>query len=180
MTDDDARRLISKFESGETSVADEQALYAYFRTASLPDDLKPMKDLMAWYENGCEGEPEAAVKPVSIGKVGKLRMIINIAASVAVVAAIGMAAYLSGGTSEASDDFAEIYAGSYVIRDGVKITDPDLIREDILKAQSRTDSIMHVIERKADSERLLANAVEKVIGDNPRSIEIIMDKINNQ
>ena len=50
LSEAEARALLERFESGDTSLADEQALYLFFRSADLPPDLAPLRPLMAWYE----------------------------------------------------------------------------------------------------------------------------------
>ena len=47
---------IARFMEGETTNAEEQAIYRYFRTADVPEHLKPYASMFAWYEDGMSEE----------------------------------------------------------------------------------------------------------------------------
>lgn len=176
LNDDDARLLLRKFEEGSTSVSEEKALYIYFSRRHLPSDLAPLRGLMAWYENGCVGEPPA-VHPAR-RRSSRMR-IIAAAASAAVLIASGIAALRLSADSTPSDDFATIYAGSYVIRNGVKITDPELIREDVLRAEEINRLIALEVARISDPQRMLAEAVHSAVNDEEIAEIILRQSTNN-
>lgn len=180
LTDDEARRLLERFDAGLTSVAEERDLYAYFRRKTLPADLEPMRGLMAWYERGCVGEPAQAA-PVAEPSRRRRKMrfsMLGAAASAALLIGIGIT-LLTVGHKESDDSFATLYAGSYVIRDGKKITDPDLIRDEILRTEALADSLASVGSRYDDPDRLIANAVRSAYADNPHTAQLVLDIIEN-
>lgn len=51
-TNDDIRRLIRRFMAGETSVDEENRIAGYFRTHDVDDDLRPYKEMFAWFDEG--------------------------------------------------------------------------------------------------------------------------------
>lgn len=184
LNDSEARLLLVRFEAGETSLEEEQTLYAYFHRRDLPADMRALRGLMSWYEGGCVGEPFLE-EPVSAKKhTNRFRQILLSAASVALLVALGFAAFTLTGRSAAessAEEFAELYRGSYVIRNGEKITDPALIRDDIMRARHLTDSINQLIAMRTDRQHLLESAVERRIGAaNPRTMEKIMNTITQQ
>lgn len=179
LADDDARRLLERFDSGLTSVDEERDLYAYFRRKTLPPDLEPLRGLMAWYEGGCIGEP---AQPAPVAKPSHRRKrrfgLLGAAASAALLIGIGITA-ITLGHEDSDDSFATLYAGSYVIRDGKKITDPDLIRDEILRTEALADSLASIGSRYDDPDRLIANAVRSAYADNPYTAQLIIDMIEN-
>jgi hypothetical protein len=192
LSEAEARALLERFESGDTSLADEQALYLFFRSADLPPDLAPLRPLMAWYEGGCSGEPQmspsvapSSSEPTRIRRFAALRPILMSAASVALVVALAFSIRSLSGSSQIAgepehDNFAELYGGSYIIRNGEKITDPALIRNEIMRAGRLTDSINNVIAMRTNPDNLLASAVEKRIGSShPRAVETIISTLQN-
>ncbi|MBD5345616.1 MAG: hypothetical protein HDR92_00595 [Bacteroides sp.] len=180
LSDDDARRLRALFEAGETTVEEERALYAYFRTASLPPDLSPLRGLMAWYEGGCKGEPSTADCTRRPQRSLWLRTALVSAASVAVLFAVGFSAYRYHKAEQSVyEEFAELYKGSYVIRDGVKITDPNLIYADVMEANRVADSINDLIAMNVNQSMIIYEAVKHEIGGtNPSAVEKVMHTIN--
>lgn len=180
LADDDARRLLERFDQGLTSVDEERDLYAYFRRAALPADLEPMRGLMAWYEGGCVGEPvktESAARP---SRLRKMRSgLLGAAASAAVLIGIGVTA-LSLGHKESDDSFATLYAGSYVIRDGKKITDPELIRDEILRAEAIAESLASIGSDYDDPDRLVAEAVRNAYPTNPYAAQLIINLLEDR
>ncbi len=181
LADSEARLLLARFETGETSLEEEQSLYAYFRRKDIPADMQSLRGLMAWYEGGCVGEPFREEALPEKKHVRRFRHILLSAASVALLVAVGYTAFnLTSRRADdlSADEFAELYRGSYVIRNGEKITDPELIRDDIMRARHLTDSINQVIAMRTDPQQILATAVERRIGSsNPRTMEVIMNTI---
>lgn len=177
LTSAEGRALLSRFEAGETSPAEETALFDFFRSPALPADLEPLRPLMAWYAGGCEGEPQTpAAAP---RRSFSLRPLLRMAAAVAAIIAVAVTALHLPQDSPAAptDDFATIYAGSYIIRDGRKITDPDLIRDEILSRQARLDSINTLIASARDPQSRLVRAIEERYASNPLARQAALDII---
>lgn len=148
-----ARKLTSDFLDGMTTPEQERMLYDYYRLEDLPKDLRGYRKMFAWYTS------------VEKSKTMQRRRIIrtDIAAAIAVLAVAGASVWFS--RSERSD-LSDRYAGSYIIRDGKKITDIDLILPELQKAESETDSILKSME-----EMVLDNSADEIILQSIRSIE---------
>lgn len=48
---------INRFLEGETTNAEEQAIYRFFHTGDVPSHLMGYAPMFAWYEGGMQGEP---------------------------------------------------------------------------------------------------------------------------
>ena len=120
--------LLERFFEGQTSNADEQELYRFFRRDDLPDEFIGHKPLMQYFETGLAdelGRPEEEAKAHKETKTHRLRNLRifwgGVAASFLMILSASL--YLMKP--------ADPYAGSYIIRNGVRITDLDLIRPEL-------------------------------------------------
>ncbi len=130
ITDDEARRLTEMFLDGATEPAQEQELYTYYAGRNVADDLKCYRDMFAMY---------ASLTPRSAAGKSSRRPYIPAAAAVAVLAVVG--AYVFSAQSSLSGDNGSVYAGSYIIRDGKKITDLKRIMPTLHRADNYVDSL---------------------------------------
>ena len=48
---------INRFLEGETTNAEEQAIYRFFHAGDVPSHLMGYAPMFAWYEGGMQGEP---------------------------------------------------------------------------------------------------------------------------
>ncbi len=132
--------LIERFFDGTTTDEEERELYAFFRLAGddLPEHLREYRDVFAWFDTGIAGEisdkaplyPLPAVAMESKDEDRKPRKPRKrwmrwtaVAASVLVAAA-----FYSLYTMDRAD---AVLLEGYVIRDGVKITDMDVIGSEL-------------------------------------------------
>lgn len=177
LTSAEARAMLTRFEAGETSLAEEAALFDFFSSPALPADLEPLRPLMAWYAGGCVGEPQAPAATKRRSFI--LRPLLRMAAAVAAIIAVAVTALHLPQDSPTgpADDFATIYAGSYIIRDGRKITDPKLIRDVILSRQARLDSINTLIAAASDPRTCIVRAIEERYASNPLARQAALDII---
>lgn len=58
LTNKNIEEYINRFLDGETTNAEEQAIYRFFRTGKVPAHLKEYAPMFAWYEGGMQGEPK--------------------------------------------------------------------------------------------------------------------------
>ena len=120
--------LIARFFEGETSNAEERELYDFFTGEDIPEELMRYKPLFGYFDTGLEEELKTGQEPVQVVKFRRNRGWL-LAAGVAAVLLVGV---LVRPLFHASvDGDLERYEGSYVIRNGVKITDLDEIRPEI-------------------------------------------------
>ena len=121
--------LIERFFEGQTSNEEERELYDFFSKENVPVHLLPYRRIFAYFETGIKEEfnhqPE---KPKNIQSVRKIKISTwsSIAASLLILISFGIYHF----TRE--KEFNP-YEGSYIIRNGVKITDPKIVIPEIEK-----------------------------------------------
>lgn len=159
------RRTIDRFLAGETSCREERQLYDFFRRSDIPADLAGYKEMFLWYASLADSvqesstdsveEPESRRQPDSSRRVRLLPLRswqwLSAAAVVAILFTIGLV-FRSPSASVPEEYMA--YEGSYIIRDGKKITDLSVVVPEIRKAErlvsERLDALNASIE-EADS-----------------------------
>ena len=121
ITNRTARQYIDKFMDGATSNAEEQALYAYFRTHNVPQELQPYREMFAYYEAGMPDELLPAPVPLSEARPRrrKLWRFASMAAAACLLAWIGFA----GKRYYDWQEFVHTYEGSYMIVKGKRVED---------------------------------------------------------
>jgi hypothetical protein len=133
--------MLNRFFEGQTSGEEEQTLYRFFRQDGLPAHLARYKPVFRYFETGLAEElPAASVAPPRI--LPPRRAVLTVLAA-AILA--GCIFCLPCRKTEPFDP----YEGSYIIRNGVRITDPELIRPELEK------SFREALRQQADTERLL-------------------------
>lgn len=124
-----ARRLTAMFMNGDTSLKQESLLYKYYSSDDVVDDLQEYKTMFILLSDAAgEAEPHTLrVRPIPLW--------LGIAASLALILTIAVTFILPSRETSSSDCFAEVYAGSYVVRNGKRITDPTEIEQQIRLAE---------------------------------------------
>ena len=144
--------LVGRFLDGTTTAEEEKQLYAFFRGNDIPEHLQPYREMFAWFGQGLEEEfatkkDPLPVLPVRAGHRFRIwGTIAAVAATVALILLVRPAA-----ETAAFDPFE----GSYIVRNGVKITDPALVRAEA-EATIRT-----VEEEELKMALLLYNAYKE-------------------
>lgn len=111
------QQLIGRFLEGRTSNAEEQLLYDYFSEENVAPELAQYREMFRWY---AAGMPEHKDKSIVLPHLTKTtRRWLAAAASLLLLIGIGFG-YRS--YQKQQSEYA-IYEGSYIIRDGKKITD---------------------------------------------------------
>ena len=146
--------LLERFFEGQTSNDEERQLYLFFKQEELPDELAQYKQVFKYFESGLANELGVAKETREDTKtrhlpVAKKRWLVwgSVAASVLIVL-FSTLFYFD------HIEQADPYAGSYIIRNGVRITDLDLIRPELEAAVQKS----LLIEQEAEQliERLTA------------------------
>ena len=141
--------LLQRFFDGATTCAEEKALQEYFTSGEqLPDRYKPYREMFGWYASGMDESrlPRPAAVQVVTEQSGisassadrevpshrwNKRMLVRwVSVAAAIVLAVGF------GWNRLTQNIAQpeqpsIYAGSYIVRDGKKITGEEEIRNDV-------------------------------------------------
>jgi len=124
MKEQEIKQLIERFLEGETSNAEEQTLYDYFNSKKVAVGLEPYCEMFRWY---AAGMPENKERP---SKRSFLKWI-AVAASLLLLMGIGFGYHYY---QEQQEQYS-IYEGSYIIRDGKKMTDIKQILPELKAAE---------------------------------------------
>lgn len=159
ITNKNIEEYIQRFMEGETTNAEEQAIYRFFLTEEVPEHLKPYTDMFAWYEEGMPEENLPTTQARPLWKRIPLELwSMGIAAML--VIGIGLGIVLSFGDS--TNEEWSCYEGSYVEVNGKRITDVKTIMPIILKTLAEAEAIEKGIEeRLAEIQRTEEEIAER-------------------
>ena len=138
VTKNNIEEYIRRFMEGETTNAEEQAIYRFFRTEEVPEHLKPYTEMFTWYEEGMPEEELSKPKTQPLWKRIPLEIWSTGIAAMLVVG-IGLGIILSFGDNQHED--WSCYEGSYVEVDGKRITDIETILPIILETLKGAEEI---------------------------------------
>ena len=138
VTKNNIEEYIHRFMEGETTNAEEQAIYRFFRTEEVPEHLKPYTEMFAWYEEGMPEEELSKSKAQPLWKRIPLEIWSTGIAAMLVIG-IGLGIVLSFGDNQHED--WSCYEGSYVEVDGKRITDIETILPIILETLKGAEEI---------------------------------------
>jgi hypothetical protein len=138
-------KLLERFFEGYTSNTEERQLYDFFADKDVPDHLLPYKPLFACFEAVpemfCEKKP-----PVRKMQYRKWMLWPGVAAALLVLVLLNPFGY--------GDKPFDPYEGSYIVCNGVRITDPEIIRPEL------EASLQRVLQQQEEAERLIAKIME--------------------
>lgn len=128
--------LVALFLDGATTPAQEKVIYSYFASHADAGELERYRPMFEWYASLPCAEPER--KPSR-----SRRMSARLAAAAAVVAAVVATAFVWFTPAERGHDESlyAVYQGSYMVRDGKRITDISAIYSQIVSAEATADSL---------------------------------------
>lgn len=120
---------IDRFFEGQTSNEDEQTLYRFFAQENIPEHLRRYKSVFSYFESGLADESTTAPQP-AVRNTSQLFLRRRIVwTGVAAAALIGVALCVSYWKAADFDP----YEGSYIVRDGVRMTNIKRIRPELEK-----------------------------------------------
>ena len=161
ITNKNIEEYIRRFMEGETTNAEEQAIYRFFRTGKVPEHLKSYTEMFTWYEEGMPEEKMVAPTEVSKPLWKRIPMELwSMGIAATLVVGIGLGIILSFNEST-SEEWA-CYEGSYVAVKGKRITDVEKIMPIILETLAEAEAIEKGIEeRLADIKRTEKEIAER-------------------
>ena len=131
MDENRIQQLIERFLNGETTNAEEQMLYDYFAGEDVSPELIKYREMFRWYSAGM---PEMNAKQHRM----PLRRILALAASVLLLLGIGFGIHRY---QQRQAEYA-LYEGSYIIRNGVKITDISKILPELKATEQKVSEMI--------------------------------------
>lgn len=133
------QQLITRFLDGETTNAEEQTLYDYFAGDDVAEGLRQYQEMFRWYAQGmpevCSGPTASLLRLNSRFTRTKL---LAIAASLLLLVGVGLGYWQY---QQQQEEYA-IYEGSYIIRDGKKMTDIRQILPELKAVEREVSEIM--------------------------------------
>jgi hypothetical protein len=137
--------LIERFFEGLTSNQEEKELYAFFAQENIPEYLRKYKPVFVYFESGIQDEKpiDFALKVSSQPKKKRIWIWTSVAASLLII--IGFRIF-----QPKDNEYLNPYEGSYIIRKGVKITDPEIIRPEIERSLYRVSMQGEISARLID------------------------------
>lgn len=171
INDEEARRLTELFLDGSTSLGDERSLYDYYRGHRIASDLEQYRRMFAWYESlGNESQQQQSRS--------KFKFPIAAAAAIAVLVFAGVGLLVGHNDSGSNFGVERMYAGSYIIRDGKKISDINEILPELQKADHFVDSTMTAINarRQENYEKIVLEHALAGVND-PQVKEMLLAEL---
>jgi len=158
--------LLERFFEGQTSNAEEQRLYEFFAGDDVPEHLFHYKQVFSYFDNDIEEEinevkadmfiilpsalrsmeEEFSEKEVPVRRIKKRTWIIW--------SGIAAAALLTLILLNPFEKPFDPYEGSYIIRNGVRITDPETIRPEL------EATVRQVQKQQEEADRIFNELME--------------------
>lgn len=146
ISDSRARELFDRFMAGDTTLVEEDMLYAYFDSGKVSDDLASCAPMFDWLGAGM---------PVPAAPRRRRRAVVwsfvaSTAAMLALVLTLG-AGFMSSNHAEYHDAYA-LYDGSYIREGGRTITDLRSILPRLQQAEARAESALSPVAATVNTE----------------------------
>ena len=156
--------LIERFFEGQTSNEEERELYDFFSSENVPDFLLQYRQVFAYFESEIKEEDAISKlflnanntnsrKYYIVDKNKKIKILASIAASLLLLISFGIYHF-------AREKEFNPYEGSYIIRNGVKITDPKIVNPEIKKT-------MLLVQQQEKEFDLLVKSLQKIDLEDP-------------
>ncbi len=170
------RTYLTRFMNGETSNAEEAALYAYFRSHNVAADpeLAPYRDMLAYLETGMPDEALQKTRHIRRWK----RIAMTAAACITVIAGL-----YGWRQQQEWQQFTATYEGSYMIIDGEMISDLRQLRPELLamlhKSEEAEQRALEGLRQQQETEQ---NLLKRLLEDaeDPTIRQLIENSLNIQ
>ena len=168
-------QLLERFFDGQTSNAEEQELYSFFNSSDVPEALKSYQPVFGYFETGIREElNEKEAKDGDPSRKSTLKKWLWIGTC----AAASLLLFLIYSFRTERPDPFNPYEGSYIVRNGVRITDMERILPELEYAiqeveyhQDQAEQIAYRVNRKEkllrETEVKVANPYRKLLKENP-------------
>lgn len=158
-------QLIGRFLAGETTTAEEQTLYEFFSRDEIPSDLLDYKEMFSWYASLKDSASTLSAPSKDEPTSSKVQLLIlrpwqwiSIAAMIALLFSIGFS--LRYPTISLPEEYLA-YEGSYIVRDGKKITDLRIVVPEIQRTERLVNEQIETLEANIEApDAAFYNTVE--------------------
>ena len=154
LTNKNIEEYIHRFMEGETTNAEEQAIYRFFRSGDVPEHLKVYAPMFAWYEEGMPEEKKEMPIETKTKTFWKRIPLGVWSMGIAAMLVIGIGLGILSGLDKDMDDEWSCYEGSYVMINGKRITDEKKIMPIILETLSEAERMEKQMEERWEAIRL--------------------------
>ncbi len=145
--------MIERFLDGETTNSEERELYDFFASGDVPAELEPYREMFAWFDGGYGmGETPKVTAPRRRHRFAKVAATVMAAAAAVIIGLMLQQ--------------PQTYVESYIIRDGMKITDPEIVAretaaswewcENEIRLQEEMDSNIDALMREMSTFKTLS------------------------
>lgn len=166
---------IDRFLNAGTTLDEERELYEWFSRPDIPAEAVRWREMFGWYEGLGTESAQAAVdrpkpSPVRILPLTRWQWT-GVAAMLAILLTVGI--WMRPSSTEIPE--YQAYDGSYILRDGKKITDLSVVVSEIQRVEADINRHLAAMDSRIeglDSEvdAMLTRTIEP---ENPRIREII-------
>lgn len=170
---------VKRFLAAETTLAEEQELYKFFRQPDLPPMAEQLRPMFGWYAE----LPDTATRSNNTRRLIRLKIWHrwSIAASLALL--LGIGAFLQFNPLRSASDINPeylAYEGSYIMRDGKKITDLSVVVPEIKRAEAQLQQRLNSIQTAINSAdtRMNGAVVQELNMSNPTVRKAVLSSIN--
>lgn len=140
---DNISSYVARFLAGETDSAEERALYDYFSHGKVPAEFECYREMFAWYDSL---RPTAAADPIRLPRFRRWQWT-GIAATVALLLGLG---FMFRVQTESLPEEYMAYEGSYIIRNGKKITDLRVVVPEIRRNEKLVSERLQQLDMSFD------------------------------
>ena len=158
ITSKNIEEYIHRFMEGETTNAEEQAIYRFFQEGDVPKHLKPYSDMFAWYDKGM---PEEKLSKPKVQPLWKRLPVEIWSMGIAAMLVIGIGLGITLSFDNVQNEEWSCYEGSYVEVNGKRITDVETILPIILETLAEAEAIEKGIEKRLAEIRLTEEEIAK-------------------
>ena len=161
LTNKNIEEYIHRFMEGETTNAEEQAIYCFFRSGDVPEHLKVYAPMFVWYEEGMPEEKKGIPITTKTNTFWKRIPLGVWSMGVAVMLVIGIGLGVLSGLDKDMEDEWSCYEGSYVEVNGKRITDVKEIMPIILETMAEAERMEKQMEERWEAIRLSEEKIKE-------------------
>ncbi|MCD7978236.1 MAG: hypothetical protein LUG51_14185 [Tannerellaceae bacterium] len=137
-------KLIDRFFEGETTNQEEEQLYRFFSQQEIPAHLESYRKVFHYLETDLKTEIHE--KEGTVSKLNRKEPVEKWLVTLTAVAAVILLLIVGKTYFTGAEDF-DPYEGSYIVENGIRITDPQRISEEIERSHLHVREVEKKISR---------------------------------